>query len=289
MKENKMPWKNPDYLVVSGSNLYGYATPSSDFDKLGWVANSLEAELSIINRFKQKVPSETDLKNGNDTKICSLRKFIDHLCKNDTQCLEILYAPELNIEECTYKGQQLINNKRLFLSKQLYKRFAGYAFSEFRKIKGTAIIHQKRTVDEKTLLDQIRNLYKPDKKDMAHIIEVLEKNKPKKEVSVFRELGKQRKESIEKYGYSVKNAAHCIRLLTEGAEILETGDLKFPFDAKTRELLLSIRYGKLPFEEIEQLFEEKNKELKKALDKSELPDKIDMVKINKLYLDLMLN
>lgn len=284
-----MQWENPDYLVISGSNLYGYATPISDFDRLGWVANSIETELSIINRFEQKVPSETDLKNGNDTKIYSLRKFIDHLCKNDTQCLEILYAPELNVEECTYKGQQLINNKQLFLSKQLYKRFAGYAFSEFRKIKGTAIVPQKRTVDEKTLLDQIRNLYKPDKKDMAHIIEVLEKNKPKKEVSVFRELGKQRKESIEKYGYSVKNAAHCIRLLTEGAEILETGDLKFPFDTKTRELLLSIRYGKLSFKEIDELFKEKNELLRKSLDKSELPDKIDMRKVNKLYLDLMLN
>ena len=38
-------------------------------------------------------------------------------------------------------------------------------------------------------------------------------------------LGKERREQFARYGYSPKNAAHCLRLLRMGLELAETGEL----------------------------------------------------------------
>ena len=93
--------KNPDLLVVSGSRLYGYATPESDIDLLGFVIPPIEAELDMLHPFHQKVPNQKDIDAGDDTRIYSLRKFLKSLISNDTQCLEILFAPPISLIACS--------------------------------------------------------------------------------------------------------------------------------------------------------------------------------------------
>lgn len=280
---------DPDLLVLSGSQLYGYATPESDEDLLGFVRPPIEREVGMIHRFEQKTPSQEDLDAGDDRKVYSLRKFLTQLSRNDTQCLEILFAPATHIRVCTEIGQMVINARDMFVTKQLYKRFAGYAYSEFRKVRAVAEVPQKQTPDEKTLIDQIRNTFRPTKKVMDGVLDLLYEDKPKKQVSVYHKLGAARKSSIDKFGYSVKNAAHCIRLLAEGVELLSTGNLVYPLSPKVVSLLRQIRAGELKFEEVEAIFHQYEEDLKKACDASCLPEKVDMEEVNALFLDLTLD
>jgi uncharacterized protein len=280
---------NPDLLVLSGSHLYGYATPESDYDYLGFVRPPIEKEIGLINKFELKSPSQNDLDTGNDTKIYSLKNFIHQLTRNDTQCIEILFAPKENIKNCTNIGQEIINSRNLFLSKQLYKRFSGYAYSEFRKVRGVAIVPKKQTIQEQEIIQHIRDHFKPNKKNMDQILELLYENQPKKEINIYHQLGAKRKESIQKYEYSVKNAAHCIRLLKEGTEILTTGNLIYPFNSDFVSILKDIRSGKKTYKEVEELYAFYQEEFKKSIILSSLPETIDMMKVNQLFLGLTLN
>jgi len=281
-----MFWDKPDLLVLSGSRLYGYSTPDSDEDLIGFVVPPKDVELDLFVNFDQKTPTQEELANGNDKTVFSLRKFLNSISRNNTQCLEVLYAPEANIREKTEYGQLVIDHRHDFLSKSLYKRFAGYAYSEFRKVRGKAIVPVKQTRTEKDIINDIRNLFSPEKESMDKILDLLYKNREKVEVDIFRQLGEKRKASIRKHGYSVKNAAHCIRLLIEGVQLLKDETLTYPFDDNILVLLKNIRAGKIPYEEIEALFNEWSENLKRAADKSSLPNKPNIKAINRLYLDI---
>lgn len=283
---NNMFFEEPDLLVLTGSHLYGYATPESDEDLLGFVIPPLKTEISIVNRFEQKIPTKQEMEQGKDCKIYSLKKFLNQLMRNDTQCLELLFAPKSHIKICSEFGQVVINNRNLFVSKHLYKRFAGYAYSEFRKVRGVAAVPEKRTPNEEEVIDQLRNLFRPDKKRMDEILDLLYADRPKKEISVYRKLGEARKQSIDKYGYSVKNAAHCIRLLMEGTEILTTGEIKFPLSNEKINTLRKIRTGEMNFEDVEELYSFWDKTLNEAADNSNLPQKVDQNRVNDLFFDL---
>jgi len=281
-----MFWDKPDLLVLSGSHLYGYSTPESDEDYIGFVIPPMSLELDLFANFDQKTPTKEELESGNDKTVFSLRKFLHSISRNNTQCLEVLYAPEANIREKTEWGQLVIDHRHDFLSKSMYKRFAGYAYSEFRKVRGKAIVPVKQTRTEKDVINDIRNLFSPDKESMDKILDLLYKDREKVEVDIFRQLGEKRKASIRKYGYSVKNAAHCIRLLVEGVQLLEEETLTYPFDRETLDLLVNIRAGNVKYEEIEVLFNEWSERLKCAADKSTLPKKPNVKEINQLYLHI---
>lgn len=86
-----------------------------------------------------------------------------------------------------------------------------------------------------------------------------------------------------KCGYDSKHAAHCIRLLRSGKEILTHGYTNtLRNDAQE---LLEIRNGNWTYEKVE---EEANKILTeiKTL-KSSLPKDVDRAKVNELYLDIL--
>jgi len=77
----------------------------------------------------------------------------------------------------------------------------------------------------------------------------------------------KRKETVEKYGYDIKFAYHCVRLLNEVEQILVEHDLDLQ---KNREQLKSIRRGEWKLEEIEQYFADKEKELETTYAQSDL-------------------
>jgi predicted nucleotidyltransferase len=68
----------------------------------------------------------------------------------------------------------------------------------------------------------------------------------------------KRRSEIEEYGYSVKFAYHVVRLLNEVEQILTTGDIDLQQD---RERLKSIRRGEWTAEQINDLFDDKQKNL----------------------------
>lgn len=82
-----------------------------------------------------------------------------------------------------------------------------------------------------------------------------------------------------------KHTRHCFRLLYQGRELLQTGNLTVRVTPEMREELFSI--GKLPPNEIIDRFEKEFKEFDTI--KSVLPDKPYVTRINELLLEIRRN
>ena len=96
---------------------------------------------------------------------------------------------------------------------------------------------------------------------------------------------KKRSELEEEHGYDTKHAAHLVRLLRMGHEILKTGEVivKRP-DAQE---LLDIRNGKFDYKELVAYAEELDKGLDELYETSSLPHSTPLEEINELYIDIV--
>lgn len=97
-------------------------------------------------------------------------------------------------------------------------------------------------------------------------------------------MSTKRRESIEKYGYDVKFAYHCIRLLDECEQILIHQDIDLQ---RNREQLKAIRRGEWQLEYLIEWFEQKEKQLEQLYLDSKLPDRPDHKMLNKLLIDVL--
>lgn len=88
----------------------------------------------------------------------------------------------------------------------------------------------------------------------------------------------------ELHGYDVKAGSHLIRLVSEGIEVLETGNLTVY--RPERELLTDIKLGKYTFDQVMEMYKELDTKLLLAYEKSELPEKPDYHKINNFIIEL---
>jgi predicted nucleotidyltransferase len=99
-------------------------------------------------------------------------------------------------------------------------------------------------------------------------------------------MGEKRKTLIERHGYDCKNAAHCIRLLSTGIDLLKTGELKV-YRSEDRELLIEIKTGKWSLESVKQYADNLMTEFNKIAENSNLPDDVDHEKMNEILLNTM--
>ena len=185
-----------------------------------------------------------------DIVIWGFSNFIYQLTKGSPNIFELLFAPKNKILQITDAGEYLLDNKNLFISKKQVIPIAGFAHSEWLK-------SQLKTKDKK-----INNTY-----------------------SNVENIGKKRKDSYEKYGYSLKNAYHAVRLLGQGKELAENGFITFP--RPDADLLIDIRSGLLTFERVEAIVEKRDRELMIAIDNTKLKKQPDIKKIDELYYDLI--
>ena len=96
--------------------------------------------------------------------------------------------------------------------------------------------------------------------------------------------GSKRDKSIEKYGFDIKFAYHCVRLLDEVEQLLSTGEMDLQ---RNSSLLKAIRAGQWSQEQIIDYFNEKEFELEKLYLKSSLPYKPDVATIKELLLECL--
>jgi hypothetical protein len=88
----------------------------------------------------------------------------------------------------------------------------------------------------------------------------------------------------ELYHFDTKAGSHLIRIMNEGIEVLETGNLTVL--RPERELLTDIKIGKYKFEEVMEMYRELDVKLYDAYKKSKLPEKPNRDKINKFIIEL---
>lgn len=283
--------KKPDFLFVSGSNLYGCARPpnpetgypGSDEDLRGFVIPPLPYLLGIYS-FEQWEPADCD------TKVYSLKKFMSLLANGCPQTIESLFVPASMVKHMSYHASVLFSNKHLFLSKTIYKRLVGYSYSEFRKAMCEKIEYEKLPLAHDNLRMQLVDFCRSkngSKEDIDEVVERFDSFRDSKVVSSVSNLGAKRKADYDRYGFCTSSAAHSIRLLGQLDELLLTGNITFP--RYNADFLKDIRNGKVSKEDCQAAYTAMLAACDESVKKTKLPEKANMERIDQLYYNLVMN
>ncbi len=98
-------------------------------------------------------------------------------------------------------------------------------------------------------------------------------------------MGVKRRELVQKYGYDTKNAAHLIRLLRMGIELLTEGELHvFRHDA---EEIKTIKQGGWKLEDVKKEAERLFNVMQEAYIRSSLPAKPDEAKAERMMMEII--
>jgi len=300
--------------IRSGSHLYGTNTETSDEDYVGVFIPEpkyligLHKVEQVDESTKVKLDSGKNAPEAVDATYYSLEKFCKLALDNNPNILELLFANQENLVpvEFSYIGEQLLSLRKLFVSKLLKHRFLGYAFSQRHKmviklenyeriIEAVDYLKYLEEKDElKYILDINSNPIFTRTKDFIHVGDVnlpatITIKKAREMLEMRQKKFGSRKELVEKFNYDVKFGSHLIRLILEGIELLQTGELLFPLQYK--DLLLGIRQGKYSLNEVIKLSEEKEKIVEEYFLKTTLPHSPDfntieqfVIKIHKEFL-----
>ena len=117
-------------LALGGSYAYGTNVATSDIDIRGCSLNSRQDILGLSN-FEQFVDEKTD------TVIYSFNKLIRLLIGCNPNVIEILGCKPEHYLYLSAIGQELIDNRQLFLSQKAIKSFGGYAIQQLRKLENS--------------------------------------------------------------------------------------------------------------------------------------------------------
>jgi uncharacterized protein len=96
--------------------------------------------------------------------------------------------------------------------------------------------------------------------------------------------GSNRRADYETYGFDVKAAYHCVRLMLQVEQILTEGDLDL---MRHKEQLKAIRRGEWTAEQVNEFFSDKEKSLEELYVKSELRHSPDEGKIKALLVECL--
>lgn len=129
---------NTVFKTVSGSHLYGTATPESDRDYLGVMIEPPEY-VQGLSKFEQWASPQTDTKNGpedEDVTIYSMRKFAALAAKGNPNLLGLLFVPGATASVWSAEWEHVVENRGAFLSKQVATPFLGYMKSQLAALRG---------------------------------------------------------------------------------------------------------------------------------------------------------
>jgi predicted nucleotidyltransferase len=100
-------------------------------------------------------------------------------------------------------------------------------------------------------------------------------------------MGAKRKELVDRFGYDTKNAAHCIRLLRMGCEVLRYGEYRVNRSGIDSQELLDIKRGKWPIKRVEALADALFDDAATAVRYSVLPEEPDYEKAEALLVSML--
>ncbi|URZ16572.1 nucleotidyltransferase domain-containing protein [Clostridium felsineum] len=263
---NKHLGKNVILLGLSGSYAYGTNNENSDIDIRGITLNR-KSDLIGMTSFDQYVDDNTD------TCIYGFNKMINLLLNCNPNTIELLGLNEENYLYLNDIGRELINNKKMFLSKRAVHSFYGYALSQLRRLQNAlARDSYPKEEKEKHIFNSVKNaLYDFSKRyenfqegslkvyiDNSEIyLDANLRHYPLRDykniwaemnniVRDYDKIGKRNKKKDD--NHLNKHAMHLIRLFMMAIDILEKEEIS-TYRAKEKELLLDIRNGKFQKED----------------------------------------
>jgi predicted nucleotidyltransferase len=300
--------------IKFGSHLYGTDTETSDLDIKGiYLPTAHEIVLGKarknVSTVRTKQEFERNTKDDVDQEFFSLKEYLKLLCEGQTVALDMLFSPE---SFHLFKGQRydlfkyIFNNRDKLLSKNV-TAFYHYAQRQCAKygLKGSRVNAVRKALDFfskfddytrliefKTELDifvnqkneyiQYIDIVGPQNKMISHL-EVVNRKFPfgntVKNVrgaltKIFESYGQRALLAEKNEGVDNKACSHAVRVNLEAKELLKTGHITFP--CPERQLLLDIKTGKMPYNQVETLIEIGLKELEEVQKTSSLRDEPDL-------------
>lgn len=316
LRENEHLGDNIILLGLGGSHAYGTNIEGSDVDIRGCALNTKEEILTNQN-FEQFVNEATD------TTIYSFNKLLHLLSNCNPNTIEILGLKE---EHYLYKnkiGQELLDNKKLFLSQKAVQSFGGYASAQLRRLDNKSARNLRQVDNEQHILNSLSNAVTSFQERYTWFPEgsielfldkatnpELEKeifmkvrlnhyplrdyanmwSELKEIVKTYSKLGQRNSKAIER-GKLAKHMMHLVRLYLMAFDILEKEEIN-TYREKDLPLLMDIRNGDFLDEEnqptpkfffILNTFEVR---LKYAQENTSLPKSPDYKKINEFMMSV---
>lgn len=99
-------------------------------------------------------------------------------------------------------------------------------------------------------------------------------------------MGEKRKKLVEEFGYDTKNASHCLRLLTMAKEALVEKRINV-YREEDAQYFVDLKHGAYPIDHVKKEAEKLFEDCLFALNKSELPENVEMDKINQFSVDVL--
>ena len=101
-------------------------------------------------------------------------------------------------------------------------------------------------------------------------------------------MGAKRKALVERYGYDVKNAAHCVRLLMQGIALAKADRVVVRWTRSRAATLIDIKRGGVSLSDVHEKAERLFAEFNVEREHSELPGAPDMEKCSAIVRDVIM-
>jgi predicted nucleotidyltransferase len=240
---------NTHYLTITGSHAYGIATDKSDFDVYGWCIPPKEL---VFPHLAGVIP-------GFGTQIKRFEQWQQHHIEDKQAGKEY----DFTVYSIVRFFQLVMENNPNMID------------ALFTPV--NCVIHATRAGE---LVRENRRMFLH--KGSWHRFKGYSYQQIHKAKSQTRE-GK-RKEMVGQFGYDLKFASHCVRLLNEVEQILVEGDLDL---TRNSEQIKAIRRGDWTLEELEKYFASKERELEALYSTSTLRHSPDEEAIKRLLLNIL--
>lgn len=317
LKTNPHLGNNIILLGMGGSHAYGTNVEGSDVDIRGVALNSKSDILGTSN-FEQVVDNTTD------TTIYSVRKIFKLLTSCNPNTIEILGLKPEHYFYLSLIGKELLDNKKLFLSKRAMYSFGGYAFAQLRRLDNKTARTLEQEEWEQHILNSITtasytwpekfevfqpsdyvNLYldKSNRQDLDKEIfmDIHLTHYPLRDyrsiwsdmkniVNDYEKVGHRNQNAIEN-GKLGKHMMHLVRLYLMCLDILEKEEIN-TYRENDIPFLMDIRNGKYldsnsqPIPEFYEMVKDYETRLQYAADNSSLPEKPNLKAIDEFLMSI---
>lgn len=289
--------------VLIGSRGIGIHSEDSDYD---WAEVFIPEDRILLGLDSEKIYNKHS--EEKDVATFPLQKFL-HLCfKNNPSILDILFASKKNWDKNDPLWMIIYNKRHNFLSKRVADSYIGYARSQLGRIEThrawllnppkrkpsradfglpecSTVAKEHReamlSLPNKYIADHTKELAKGEKGFASSLQNWNQYEHWKKT------RNPARAELEARFGYDTKHAVHLFRLLIQGREILESGELwvdRTNIDANKLKL---VRNGGLTYDQLIESTEAMKAEIKEAEQNTTLPDKPSYDEINALCIEVI--
>ncbi len=297
-------------LTVAGSHAYGTSVGGSDIDLRG-VAVETQRDVLGLSSFEQFEEWETD------TVVYGLKKFVGLCLECNPNMMELLGTREDQCPILTDEGRLLRQKAGLFLSKRAIQSFGNYAAAQLHRLQNALA---RGVEDQIQAEEHILNRVQAQMEHLAKGFRDLSggkmrlyldrSDKPNLDAEIFMDVelshfplrdfktiyhglssvvrdysAINHRNNKRDMPHLFKHAMHLLRLLATGADIL-AGKGVVTYRADEQELFLSIRQGKLSFEEIFEQVDVFEKRFRQAAVQTALPEQPNTEAVEDLLMEI---